>query len=54
MLPGDSLEEAIWVVIAPDGAILKNERIYPNANAGLQQVRDLIERLKKTKENGRL
>lgn len=38
----DHLEEAIWVVLAPDGAVLVQEHLYPNADEGMKSVKKAI------------
>lgn len=39
----DPLEKALWLVLAPDGTELKNERVYANRDEGLKRIKDAID-----------
>lgn len=36
------LEDAWLQIISPSGAILANEKVYPNANEGLKQIKNIV------------
>ncbi|MGY3325746.1 hypothetical protein [Pseudomonas sp. TE3911] len=38
----DPLENCLWVVLGPDGHILRREGVYANADEGLKRVRALV------------
>lgn len=43
LVPGDDpLENCLWVVMTPDGAILRREGVYANPDVGLSRVREVI------------
>ncbi len=43
LVPGDNpLENCLWVVLSPDGEILRREGVYANADEGLKRVRQVI------------
>lgn len=46
LVPADNpLEACLWVVIAPDGTILRREGLYANPDEGLSRVRGVIAEL---------
>lgn len=43
LVPGDyPLENSLWVVLSPEGEILRREGVYANADEGLKRVRAVI------------
>jgi hypothetical protein len=38
----DPLENALWVVLASDGKIIRREGVYANPDEGMRRVRDVI------------
>jgi hypothetical protein len=40
--PNDPLENCLWVVLSPDGNVLRREGVYANPDEGLKRVRAVI------------
>jgi hypothetical protein len=40
--PDDPLENCLWVVLSPEGEVLRRESVYANPDEGLKRVRSLI------------
>jgi len=38
----DPLEKCLWVVMTPEGAVLRREGVYANPDEGMKRVRDVI------------
>lgn len=38
----DPLENCLWVVLSPDGQVLKREGVYANPDEGLKRVREVV------------
>jgi len=41
-IPAGNIEKAQWVLIAPDGHVLKQEAVYGNPDVGLKTIKDLV------------
>ena len=41
-LPAGNAEKAQWVLIAPDGHVIKQEAVYGNPDSGLKAVKELV------------
>lgn len=43
LIPEDNpLEKCLWVVLSPDGAIVRREGVYANPDEGLKRVREVV------------
>jgi hypothetical protein len=41
----DPLENCLWVVLSPDGGLIRREGVYANPDEGLKRVREVVGRL---------
>jgi len=41
-IPDGNIEKAQWVLIGPDGKVIKQEAVYGNPDVGLKTVKELI------------